>query len=58
MVTLSSLQVTYGLTVVEGRLEPAGDLTLRNITINIGCTCSYFVPFLFNTQSEMLSEKK
>ena len=51
--------MTYGITVSEeGVLVTEQELSLRNITVNIGCSCSYFVPILFNTQRETQSEEK
>ena len=49
------MQVTYGLIMSNsGLVVEGGDisrLTLRNITVNIGCSCSYFVPIMFNSQT-------
>ena len=50
-------KVTYGISVTEdGILVTEQELSLRNITVNIGCSCSYFVPIMF--QDVNLVEEK
>ena len=47
------MQVAYGSMVSTGNIENMGDLTLRNITVNIGCSCSYLVPVMFQNVEEI-----
>ena len=52
MIMMMTCQVTYGIRVSEeGLLETEPELSLRNITVNIGCSCSYFVPVMFQDVS-------
>ena len=54
---INVFKVTYGITVSEdGVLVTEQELSLRNITVNIGCSCSYFVPIMF--QDVNLVEEK
>ena len=52
----SRMQVAYGTIVSEGNHLDMVELTLRNITVNIGCSCSYVVPVMF--RNENIVEKK
>ena len=55
--TNECFKVTYGISVTEeGILVTEQELSLRNITVNIGCSCSYFVPIMF--QDVNLVEEK
>ena len=51
-------QVTYGFKVSEdGIIQTDGEIGARNISVNVGCSCSYFLPIMFQS-ADLIEEKR
>ena len=49
--------MTYGLRATEEGIVLDGELSVRNLTVNIGCSCSYFVPIMFQAHLQAMFDE-